>query len=377
MEPGVWHFLRHLGRVLQDGYLVAYSDLYEDVRKRPQEYGMEEIWRDYPTATEYLWREFVASRQPLPEARSLSELPDARWFKDVGWVAFHSALGQPDEDIHFSFKSSPYGSFSHSHGDQNAFILNAYGMNLAINSGYREFHRSHHHAFYTRETRSKNAILINLRGQDTQNKEATGEIVGFDRGERVAWTAGEAKVAYQTLQPQLELETVRRDVAWIDDRFFVLRDRIEGDDPFLTSWLLHAERPIVANAEEGSILISNQPAHLGLRLAALDNRLRMRTWSGFDVSVDPDYVDPKGVAKRPWLTAPNVDQFHLRVDLEKYQESVTLYSLLFPSRQAGDLGGIEIQPIDEQSVLVTTPTSGTMRVVFKSGGVEIEAAEER
>lgn len=375
LEPGVWHFLRHLGRVLGDGYLVAYTDLYDDPRARPQEYGLKEIWRGYPTATEYLLREFVASRFAMPAPRPLGELPPARYFRDVGWVSFHSALGKPDEDIEFSFKSSPYGSFSHSHGDQNSFILNAFGRNLAINSGYREYHRSHHHSYYTRETRSKNNVLINLRGQDVQNQAAVGSIEGFALGDRAWWTAGEARRAYQILQPQLKLDTVRRDVAMIDRAFFVLRDRIVADKPFMPSWMLHAERPIACNAAEGSILLTNQPAHLGVRVAALHNDLLMRTWSGFDVAVDEDYVDPRGVAEREWLTAPNIDQYHVRVDLQEYSETATIYSLFYPSLRAGDLAGMEITPINEETVEVSTPRTGVLRVRFSGDGVEVIPAD--
>jgi hypothetical protein len=373
LEPGVWHFLRHLGRVLGNGHFMAFAELYADPRPTPEAYGLKELIRLYPTSTEYLLREFAAVHRPMPASAPLSELPPARHFGDIGWVAFHSALGQPEEDIHLVFKSSPYGSFSHSHGDQNAFILNAYGMNLAINSGYREYHRSPHHAFYTRETRSKNAVLINLRGQDVQNKAARGEILGFAAEDRLIWTAGEAVEAYQILQPQLKLSSVRRDVVMIDRRFFVLRDRLVGDKPFLASWMLHAERPITADAESGRVLISNAPGHLAVRLAPLDNSLKMRLWSGFDVAVDPAYVDPAGVAEREWLTAPNVDQHHLRVDLEAYQESSTIYTVLYPSRIAGDLGGLELEPLDADSVIVTTPASGTVRIRFTAAGAALEA----
>lgn len=372
MEPGVWHFLRHLGRVLGDGYLISYSDMYSDLRDRPQDHGLEEIWRGYPNTTEYLLREFAASRKSLPEPRPLSELPGVRYFEDIGWVAFHSALGDPENDIHLSFKSSPYGSFSHSHADQNAFILNAFGMNLAINSGYREFHRSHHHSFYTRETRSKNAVLINMRGQDVQNKKAIGWVEGFATGDRYAWVAGEARAAYQLLQPQIALSQVRRDIVMVDQRFFVIRDRVVADDPVMLSWLLHAEKPIAANAEKGSVLISNQPAHLGIRVACLNNHLGLHRWSGFDVAVDPDYVDPKGVAERPWLTAPNVDQFHLRFDTEEYQEEVTIFSLLYPSRKAGDLADLELEVISEDSVSVNVPGEDSVQIHFLGNGVAVK-----
>lgn len=372
MQPGVHHFLKHLARVLQDGYLAGYAELYDDPAPLPFESGIQELWRGYPTSTEYLLREFAAARLPRPEPKPLSDLPPYRHFEDIGWVSFHSDLGDPENDIHLAFKSSPYGSFSHSHADQNAFILNAFGENLAINSGYREYHRSHHHAFYTRATRSKNAVLINLRGQDVQNKQAVGAIRHFETGKRYAWASGESAPAYQLLQPQLDLETVRRDIVMVDQRYFVIRDRIVADDPFLASWLLHAERPIAFNAEAGFLHLFNGEAHLGVRLKAVDNTLKMTSWSGFDVPVDPDYVDPVGVAGRSWMSAPNVDQFHLRADLTEYQESTTVFAVLYPSRISGELGEVSLEILDEQTLEVTRPDGERDRIAFLGDTIEIE-----
>jgi hypothetical protein len=110
-------------------------------------------------------RNFIVADKPLPKARPLSQLPPNRYFADVGWVSLHSALGKPDQDIHVTFRASPYGSFSHSHADQNGFILNAFGEGLAINSAYREFHNSPHHDQWTRQSISKNVLLLDGVGQ--------------------------------------------------------------------------------------------------------------------------------------------------------------------------------------------------------------------
>ena len=165
--------------------------------------GLAGLDRTYPTACEFLVRNFIASvPSRCPPPKPLSELPPQRYFRDVGWVSMHSALGRPDDDIHITFKSSPYGSFSHSHADQNAFILNAFGEGLAINSAYREFHRSPHHKEWTWQTKSKNALLIDGVGQKAQDKKATGKITRFETAPRYVWTTGDATVAYQTGQKE-------------------------------------------------------------------------------------------------------------------------------------------------------------------------------
>ncbi|KAF0095487.1 MAG: Heparinase II/III family protein [Puniceicoccaceae bacterium 5H] len=372
MEPGVYHFIRHMSKVLQDGYLRAWTDLYDDPRPLPDAYGLKKIYRVYPNETEYVWREFTVADKKLPQPKDLGELPSSRYFSDVGWVAFHSALGQPDDDIQLSFKSSPYGSFSHSHADQNAFILNAYGENLAINSGYREYHRSKHHKYYTRTTRSKNALLIDMRGQDTQNKDAKGKITHFEQNDYFSWAQGEAKQAYQTLQPRIDLEQVTRDIVFIDNRYFVVRDVVKTDDPVMVSYLLHAERPISASDEVNAVQIVNGQAHLVVKLEAWQNDFMFRTWKGFDVPVDQDYVDPAEVAKRPWMTAPNVEQEHFRADINTYSEDVVIYSVLWPTRESGDLGSVNLTVKDRDNVEVRRPDGSTDHLHFGDEQLQIE-----
>ena len=93
-------------------------------------------------------------------ASSPSELPIMRWFKGIGWVAIQHKMDVPDEHIQFVFKSSPFGSISHSHGDQNAFCLAGFGEDLAIQSGYYVAFNSSMHQKWRRQTHSKNACLL-------------------------------------------------------------------------------------------------------------------------------------------------------------------------------------------------------------------------
>jgi hypothetical protein len=71
-----------------------------------------------------------------------------------------------------------------------------HGESLAINAGYREFHRSPHHLGYTRQTVSKNDLLIGGRGQLAQSAETRGEITRFQSEPRWVLTTGDATEAY-------------------------------------------------------------------------------------------------------------------------------------------------------------------------------------
>ena len=109
--------MEHVARVQQNGTFLAYAALATDARARPIDKGLDDLGRSLPTAAEFLFLNFIASARKLPAPVALSTLPAHRYFRDVGWVSLHSALGRPADDIHVTFKSSQYGSFSHSHTD--------------------------------------------------------------------------------------------------------------------------------------------------------------------------------------------------------------------------------------------------------------------
>lgn len=126
-----------------------------------------------------------------------------RWFKGVGWVAIQQHMDHPARHIQFNFKLSPYASVSHSYGDQNAFCLHAFGEDLAIQAGhYVAFNRSMHRAC-RRQTLSKNAILIDEKGQYAEMDKAramqsTGRIVTAESREDHIFIEGDATAAYRT-----------------------------------------------------------------------------------------------------------------------------------------------------------------------------------
>ncbi|MEQ6119174.1 DUF4962 domain-containing protein [Reichenbachiella sp. MALMAid0571] len=125
-----------------------------------------------------------------------SILPPSRLFKDIGWVAMHSDMGNADNDVWMLFKSSPYGSFSHSHADQNSFQLNAYGESLFIDSGYYPWYGSPHHFLWSRQTKAHNAILVNGKGQHVQSMEAGGTIEKYEYADGLTIVTGECAKGY-------------------------------------------------------------------------------------------------------------------------------------------------------------------------------------
>lgn len=170
-----------------------------------------------------------------------------RWFKGVGWAAIQQGMDDPDTHIQFVMKSSPFGSVSHSHGDQNAFCLAAFGEDLAIQSGHYVAFNSTMHQSWRRQTRSKNAILIDGKGQyagtdKTQAMQSTGRIVtAEDRGDHI-YIQGDATAAYQSMTPSVT--SALRDIYFVQNSYFVIVDAVDANEPVDITWLLHAHNPM-------------------------------------------------------------------------------------------------------------------------------------
>jgi hypothetical protein len=333
LEPSTADYFEHMARVQQNGFFVSYAALCTDKRPRPLDKGLAGVDRSYPTAAEFLLRNFIVAGKPVPAARPLTELPPYRYFKDVGYVALHSALGRPNDDIQVTFRASRYGSFSHSHADQLGFILNAYGEGLAINSAYREYHNSPHHDKWTRQSISKNVVLIDGVGELAKSKNATGKITRFETAPRYAWTTGDATAAYQAAQKdKARVERVTRDLVFIDQRYVVLRDRVMLATPGKLSWLLHAEKEIAWDNTHARATIRGfeGKAALTAQLLAPDTTWQGSVTTKFPVPVDPKYAS--GENDSYYVTGSWHDQAHLTVESTEPAKEFTVYAVLWPER---------------------------------------------
>jgi len=188
---------------------------------------------------------------PIVEAQAPSNTDTLRWFKGVGWVAVQTNMADPDKHIQFVMKSSPYGSISHSHGDQNAFCLAGFGEDLAIQSGHYVAFNSTMHQNWRRQTRSKNAILIDGVGQyagkdKPQAMRSTGQINNAVQHEDHVFIQGDATAAYQSLSPHVT--KVLRDVYFVNNSYFVIVDAVDANEPVSIDWLLHANAPMNLSA---------------------------------------------------------------------------------------------------------------------------------
>lgn len=137
----------------------------------------------------------TVAQQTWKEAPSNSS-----FFPSTGWVSMHSDLGNPLRQSLY-FKSSPYGSFNHSHGDQNGFLLATGGQPLLVKAGWYDWYGSPYWTDWYHTTRSQNAITFDGgKGQMVNGYRETlirnGKITAFGANVNWDYAEGDATAAY-------------------------------------------------------------------------------------------------------------------------------------------------------------------------------------
>jgi hypothetical protein len=161
--------------------------------------------------------------------------PHAVHLEDIGWAAMHSDLGDRARTSVY-FKSSPYGSYNHSHADQNAFVLHARGRALAIDSGYYDSYGSPHWKDWYKQTRAHNAITFDGgQGQMHDSMEAKGRITRFEHHADYDLATGDATQAYGGA-----LTRALRSIVYLRPDTVLVYDDLASDTPRTWEWNLHA-----------------------------------------------------------------------------------------------------------------------------------------
>jgi hypothetical protein len=189
---------------------------------------------------------------PVPAAASgrKAKAPNAAGFRSIGWVAMHSDIGSSG-DMSFYFKSSPYGSFSHSHGDQNGLLLTVAGQPLLVKAGWYDWYGSPRWTDWYHQTRSQNAITFDGgKGQAVggyrEQLQHNGSMLQFTPGPEYDYAEGDATPAYGG-----QLTQARRQVVYLRGAdAIVVRDKLSAPAPHTYEFNVHA--PSVMKVESPS-----------------------------------------------------------------------------------------------------------------------------
>jgi hypothetical protein len=179
---------------------------------------------------------------PMPVTGTKRKNPpsNSAWFPGIGWVAIHSDIGS-GKDTALYFKSSPYGSFNHSHGDQNGLLLSVAGKPLLVKAGWYDWYGSPRWKDWYRQTRSQNAITFDGgKGQLVdgyrEQLQRNGHITTFSAQPAYDYAEGDATPAYGG-----QLTQARRQIVYLHRaNAIVVRDQLSAKAPHTYEFNVHA-----------------------------------------------------------------------------------------------------------------------------------------
>ena len=173
----------------------------------------------------------------------IKQLPLARVFRETGSVNMHTDLFKVENNLMVSMRSSPYGSTSHAHADQNGFNIQYGGEKLFYNSGYRPSMGVPHYVKWFKATIGHNTVLIDGKGQPIGAGESYGWIPRFLHGHDISYAMGDASKAYdnQLRERQVAgMKLFRRHLIFLRPSIIVIYDELEADHEAEWTWLIHS-----------------------------------------------------------------------------------------------------------------------------------------
>ncbi|WP_417513358.1 heparinase II/III domain-containing protein [Minwuia sp.] len=273
-----------------------------------------------------LWPRLFGGTLDAPDQpRAAETIPSAAIFPDIGWAAIHSSV--MDEDRYsVLFKSSQFGSFSHSHADQNSFVVMGRGKPLLIDSGYYDGYRSAHHNGWTRQTRAHNAITYDGgQGQPIDDPGAAGRLTDYWRCAGAVKLTGQAAKAYGD-----EMRKAERTLLYLPNGHLLVFDHMESAQPRRWEWNFHAAVPIVS------------PGHHRALIRNGDAEAEIRILDGPDMKLNLS----SGFAEKPdtRLMGKAADQYHGTFSTEKKSRTLTMLTAIRMGQAAS--GEVRATPRD-------------------------------
>jgi hypothetical protein len=215
---------------------------------------------------------------PVKGTQTRSPPTNSAYYPSVGWAAFHTDIGSTSRASLY-FKSSPYGSFNHSHGDQNGILLSSAGQPLLVKAGWYDWYGSPYWNDWYHQTRSQNAITFDGgKGQMVtgyrEQLQRNGKITGFAAQPSYDFVEGDATAAYGG-----QLTMAKRQVWQLRNagNAILVRDRLASPVARTYEWNIHT--PVimtVENAQNVKVVAGSQ----SVCLRSLNTAARFAKWIG-------------------------------------------------------------------------------------------------
>jgi len=193
---------------------------------------------------------------PKPQARPPENWPLARCFRGAGWVSLHTNLIDGSNNVQVMMRAAPLGNISHSHADQNAIVLGAYGSPLLVNTGVRPWYGSPFCKQWYWTTKAHNALEIDGKGQP-KTGEAAGKFVVFQPGKQYDYVVGDATPGYGE-----NVERYRRHLLFLRPDVLVVVDEVKARKPVSLKFWLHGRAPFTVDDSAGRVALTFGKASL-------------------------------------------------------------------------------------------------------------------
>ena len=274
-------------------------------------------------------------------------------FADTGWAAFRSDAEDRERDIAMVFRSSPYGAISHSHANNNDFILHVGGQVMAMPSGYYAGYGSAHHAHWVWHTKSHNCVTLSDASQLMRSPDSAGKVVHPYEDDLIAFLCGVADASYQD-----RADRCRRHIVYLKSAgCYVMIDEFvakQGVDSSL-QWNLHSWNRFDVDELNKRFVLSREQATLTGTFLCQSNSFFSMT----------EGWDPPPTARKS-SDAEWQMQYNLRFTPVGMAPSRNLGVILSAAHEhrdgaevnAGVDGGVETATIGDDSVRIHPPGEG-------------------
>lgn len=194
------------------------------------------------------------------KAKAPADIPQSKYYRHTGWTVFNTCLADGRRNTAVGFHCGKYYA-AHQHGDQNSFVINAYGEKLAVDGGYYDWYGSPHFNEYSTQTKAHNTLLVDGKGQAVRRVGADGCMSGFHDSLSWGYVEGDAS------NPGIyngALSRFKRKLVFIKPSFVIIYDSISSENASVYSCLLHSQgdSPIKTEPGTGSFMINRPRAWL-------------------------------------------------------------------------------------------------------------------
>ena len=275
-------FYRHVGDfplyiAPPGGALVGFGDFAEQrpggqqaipvsffarMRNKPEWQWYAEAWGKGDGAPGPIGFLRAARPGPIPVAKAPWDWPTAKLFRGAGWATMHTNLLDGAKDVQILFRSAELGNISHSHSDQNAIVLGAFGSPLLVNTGIRPWYGSPFTKEWYWTTKAHNALEIDGRGQP-KTSEGKGKVVVFRPGTVYDYVVGEAAAGYGE-----DVERYRRHLVFLKPEILVMVDEVRAKKPVPLKMWLHGLAPFGIDSGGSRVTLEFETAALAGYLLA-------------------------------------------------------------------------------------------------------------